>query len=216
MDRVTWERWRDAPPGDEKKRLEAKLLADNDKLARYYVAGFSTHSAYYTDNMQDDLLQAARIGILRALSKWDPDKGGFSAVGYQWARHEMQQVARHASRISVPKSAFLPKAKQDEIAKFEAIHGRSPLPSDVGLTQKVFDRVRMATVEIVEVEQADSVEVDTENTPEFVIDRKRDAEALNAYIRTLSPRDRREFWAGSRPDLTEAAKRYIEDARVWR
>ena len=102
MDRVCWEKWRDAKTLALKRALCSKLLADNDRLAQYYVASFSKWSAYYTANMQDDLLQAARIGIIRALPAWDPDKGGFSAVGYWWARHEMQLVARHASRISVP------------------------------------------------------------------------------------------------------------------
>jgi RNA polymerase sigma factor (sigma-70 family) len=217
MDRADWTAWRDAPKGKKKAALLAKLLADNDNLAHYYVTGFSRHSAYYTENMQEDLLQAARIGIMRALPAWDPDKGGFSSVGYWWARHEMQLVARHASRISVPKSAFLPKAKQDEIAKFEAMHGRAPAPEEVGLTQRVLDRARMATVEIVDVSEVDAADVvaDTADgeSPEENIDRKRDIESLKVFVKRLSAKDRREFWAGERPDITALAKTFVEARR---
>lgn len=219
MDRATWTAWRDAPSGKTKNRLRDKLLADNDKLAQYYVAGFSKYSAYYTENMQDDLLQAARIGIMRALPAWDPDKGGFSSVGYWWARHEMQLVARHASRISVPKSAFLPKAKQDEIAKFEALHGRTPSPEEVGLTQRVLDRARMATIEIVDVSEADADGATvadahaTEEAPEEALDRKRDMTSLKAFLKRLSAKDRKEFWAGDRPDLVALAKTFVSARR---
>ncbi len=215
MDRATWEQWKASKTPREKRRLCSKLLADNDRLAQYYVVSFSKWSAYYTANMQDDLLQAARIGIIRALPAWDPDKGGFSAVGYWWARHEMQLVARHASRISVPKSAFLPKKKQDEIAKFEARHGRHPTPEEVGLTDRVVDRARAAMVEIVDVRDADEVaaEQDGHDAPEAAIDRKRDMAALGVFVMKLSKKDRSEFWSGDRPDLTERAKAHVEKSR---
>src|ERR1019366_1669240 len=215
MDRVCWEQWRDAESPAKKRALCSKLLADNDRLAQYYVASFSKWSAYYTANMQDDLLQAARIGIIRALPAWDPDKGGFSAVGYWWARHEMQLVARHASRISVPKSAFLSAAKQAEIAKFEARTGRHPTPEEVGLTERVVDRARAATVEIVDVNEADEVAADADgpDAPEAALDRKRDLESLQAFLKKLRPKDRAEFWSGDRPDLTDAAKVFVEGQR---
>lgn len=215
MDRVVWRQWRDAPPGARKRALSAKLLADNDNLAQYYVARFSRRSSYYTANMQDDLLQAARIGMLEALPAWDPDKGGFSAVGFWWALHEMQQVARHASRISVPKSAFLPKSKQDEIAKFEATNGRPPEPEEVGLTQRVLDRARAATVEIVDVSEADDVahEDDGAMSPEEAVDRKRDQASLQAFLKRLTAKDRKEFWSGDRGDLIELAKKFVAARR---
>lgn len=214
MDRAGWEKWRDAPAGSKRKRaLCAKLLADNDRLAQYYVASFSKWSAYYTSNMQDDLLQAARIGIIRALPAWNPDKGGFSAVGYWWARHEMQLVARHASRISVPKSAFLPAKKQEEMARFESRHGRAPTPEEVGLTEQVIDRSRKAMVEIVDVREADEVAEEPGDSPEAAIDRRRDLESLKAFIGRLSKKDQRDFWKGDRPDLTGRAKRFVEGRR---
>lgn len=213
MDRVTWAAWRDAPKGKKKQALQAKLLADNDSLAHYYVAGFSRSSSLYTDNMQDDLLQAARIGIMRALPAWDPDKGGFSSVAFGWARHEMQGVARHATRISVPKSAFIPRAKQQEIDAFEALHGREPLPEEVGLTQKTVDRSRAARVKIVDMEEAeDSSDPETPSAEE-ALDRKRDTESLKAFLKKLSAKNKREFWGGNRPDLVELAKVFVRARR---
>src|SRR5271166_1211170 len=129
MDRAEWEAHRDAPEGPLKRRLLAKLLADNEPLARYYVKSFAASSAYYTDNLYDDLLQAARIGIMRALAKWQPDKGGFSSVAFRWALHEMQTVTEHATSVKVPRRAFLLRREQNAIAAFQAKHGRPPTPA---------------------------------------------------------------------------------------
>jgi DNA-directed RNA polymerase specialized sigma subunit len=229
MDREVWQQWRDAPPGALKQRLCTRLLHDNDRLAQYYVASFSKHSAYYTANMQDDLLQAARIGLLRALAVWQPDKGGFSAVGYQWARHEMQEVVRHASPITVHKRAFLTKAKQDEIARFEAQHGRPPMPAEVGLTEKVALRARMAVVAITHEREADTLQAPPGDSaddtcaaeeadpdaelPDAALDRKRDIESLAAFGKKLPAKDKKEFWSGTRPDLAAKAKAFVEERR---
>jgi RNA polymerase sigma factor (sigma-70 family) len=218
MDREVWEQWRDAR-GARKKTLLSKLLADNEPLVRYYVARFSKNSNYYTENMEDDLLQAARIGIIRALPAWEPDKGGFSAVGYWWALHEMQQVVRHATGLSVPKSAFLSRAKQDEASRFAAVHGREPEPEEIGLTEQSVDRHRKAMVECVPLERQDlehASEVADNSVPdvEVTIDRKRDMGALQEFLEKLPKKDQRDFWAGDRPDLAERAKRFVEGRRT--
>ena len=214
MDRVEWEAHRDAPEGPRKRKMLAKLLVDNEALARYYVRGFASASSYYTENMYDDLLQAARIGIIRALERWDPDKGGFSSVAFRWALHEMQSVTENATAMKIPRRAFLLRREQEKIAVFKALHGRDPAPEEVGLTPAAVERARQADVEMVPVSDADNVAApDAEDGPEATIDRKRDQESLQRYLATLSKRDVREFWTGTRADLTAAAKAYVEEAR---
>ncbi len=219
MDRVEWEAHRDAPEGPRKRKMLSKLLADNEALARYCVWRFISTSTYYTDNLEADLLQAARIGLMRALPAWDPDKGGFNNVAFNWIWHEMQLVVRHASGISIPKSAFLPRAKQDEIARFEALHGRPPEPVEVGLTPATVERARKACVEMGPIETADEYQqrnhdVDAEDEAVAAIDRKRDQLALQDFLGTLSKKDVKDFWSGARADLTAKAKAYVEGART--
>lgn len=215
MDREDWRAYCDAPEGPRRARLLAKLLRDNEPLVRFYVASFTKSSRYYTDNMRADLLQAASIGIIRALPAWDPDRGGFSSVAFRWALHEMQLVVRHATSVSVPKSAFLPRAKQDEAAKFTALHGREPEAHEIGLTEAVVDRAREATSTFRPLSDADEVPSEDPG-PEAGIDQRRDQEALRAFLRGLKAKDRREFWTGTRPDLTQRAKLYVEGRRACR
>jgi hypothetical protein len=51
------------------------------------------------------------------------------------------------------------------------------------------------------------------DAPEETIDRKRDVEYLKAFLKTLPAKDRKEFWTGTRADLTERAKAYVEKQR---
>ena len=212
MDRIIWEQYR-AAKGAERKRLHDKLIVDNEALAQYYVREFTRRTNYYTDNLKDDLLQAARIGMIRALDAWKPDEGGFSSVAFWWAIHEMQLVARHASGVSVPKSAFLPKKKQDEIDKFVTMHGHYPSPEEVGLTSTILDRARKAKVVMCSASDADHVAAEEAPDHEGSIDRKRDTRALQEFIAKLSAKDRRDFWTGDRPDLTQRAKLFVEGRR---
>lgn len=214
MDRKIWADYR-AAEGREKTRLRDKLIVDNEALAKYYVREFEKRSSYYTENIHEDLLQAARIGMIRALDAWKPDEGGFSSVAFWWAIHEMQLVTRHASGVSVPKSAFMPRKKQDEIARFVALHGREPAPEEVGLTEKVLDRARKANVAMAPESDADEIPSEPDDF-EGAIDRKRDLAALKEFVNTLGKKDQKEFWTGDRSDLTEQAKQFVEGRRICR
>jgi len=212
MDRLAWNAYRKAR-GARRARLQAKLLADNEALARAYATAYAKHTQYYTEHLADDLLQAARIGLLRALDGWDPEKGAFSLCAYFWSLHEMQLVVRHATGVSVPKSAFIPQKKQNEVARFFALHGRDPLPEEIGLTDIVIDRARKAMAAFVPMTEAEGVPDDSLPSPEAVIDRKRDAAALREFVEALSFRDRKDFWTGDRPELTERARKFVEERR---
>jgi RNA polymerase sigma factor (sigma-70 family) len=196
--------------------LLGKLITDNEALAKYYVREFEKRSNYYTDNLHEDLLQAARIGMIRALDVWKPDEGGFSSVAFWWAIHEMQLVTRHASGISVPKSAFMPPKKQTEIARFVTMHGRDPLPEEVGLTEKAFERARKANVCMVPDGEADDVALEETEDAESCFDRKRDMAALKEFVHGLSAKKQKEFWTGANPELTQQAKTYVEEKRACR
>lgn len=60
--------------------------------------------ATYGGTMQvDDLLQAGRIGLMRAAAKHDPAKGKFSTYATLWVNHYMRREATERSRtVRVP------------------------------------------------------------------------------------------------------------------
>jgi DNA-directed RNA polymerase specialized sigma subunit len=144
MDRAKWQEWRDTPEGPRKRRLFGQLVADNESLAQRIADGFLERSKYSLDGLRDDILQASLLGIMLGIQKWDPAKGAFSTCAFRWALHEMQQVAKHAMPVTIPKEAYLPKAKQDAAAAFAARTGRDPEPAEIGVTPAATVRAQAA------------------------------------------------------------------------
>src|ERR1700682_3555606 len=213
MNRATWDRWRKAT-GVAKARLLATLVTDNEPLVQKCAQTMAQTTRLYVTELQDDMLQAARIGLLRAIEKWDPKRGAFSSIAWYWMRHEIQQVTRHATQVTLPKSAFLPKRKQEEAGVFFAKHGRDPTPTELGISPSVIQRAAAAGRKNVPASKCDLELRCPESNLEEDVDRKRDARALQGFVAQLPPKARKEFWENTRPDLTTKAKAFIEAARV--
>lgn len=218
MNRQTWDQYR-AATGAERKRLLDDLVASQEPLAQDLMAKFVAGTRYYIEEMREDLIQAARIGIIRAIEKWDPERGAFSTVAGFWCRHEMQQVTRDATPISLPHRAHLPKKKQDALAAFTAQKGRAPTAEErqeLGIADSDLARAQKAAVTFASVdalEQEPAVGGDEEPI-EDTIDRQRDMRALAAFMSRLTPAEKRAFWAGDRPDLAKKAKEYVAARRA--
>lgn len=212
MNRARWEMWKVAT-GDVKASIFAELVADNGPLAEEFAAKFLKRTRCHTPPLMEDVFQAARIGIMLAIHKWDPAKGAFSTIAFFEARREMQTVIRDAKPISTDFRTYLPKAKQDAAAAFYAKHGRDPEPAEIGVAPCVVARSEKANATYVPLSEADSVAAETDASPEETLDRARDIRALKTFLRRLSPSDRAAFWSGKRPDLEAAAKSYVERRR---
>jgi RNA polymerase sigma factor (sigma-70 family) len=200
--------------GPAKARLLAKMSADNEPLVEKFAMGFLKSTQYATDPVRDDVFQAARIGLLTAITKWDPELGAFSTLAFFEMRNEMQLVMRHVTPVSRPRDADLDKCKQDAIAVFQTKHGRAPTPEEVGVRPAAIVRMQKARASFTSLAVAQNEPAETpEDSPEDIIDRKRDMASLQAYVRGLSPAERKEFWTGKREDLTAEAKEYVERRR---
>jgi RNA polymerase sigma factor (sigma-70 family) len=169
MLRSRWESW-DKAVGAAKRKILADIMRAEDKLIRSCAQKVTHRSAYYTDELKDDMLQAAKIGFIRAMSKWDPKRGAFSTVAWWWMRHEMQGVLRCATPITRPKSADLPRATQDVAAAHYAKYGREATYEELGITASAAQRASNASATFVPVTRvtglglrADSV-VDNESS----------------------------------------------------
>lgn len=221
MDRQAWEAYRAMPPGPRKRAAQAKLVAGEENLIQYLVSRFIAGSRYHTDELREDLAQAARIGAIRAIDAWDPPRGPFLTVIWGWAKHEMQSVIeRSALPITVPRRAHLPKAKQDAIAAFYAQHGRDPDPEELrkmGISGNDHLRSQRAAAAFTGAHDGSAdMAAEEDESPEEAIDRKRDEAALVAFTKGLKPAEREDFWAGKRPDLVEKAREYVERRRSVR
>ncbi len=215
MNRALWDTYRAAPPGVKRQKLLAKLLEDEDGLAQQQVAKFVAGTRYYVGAMREDILQAARIGILRAIDKWNPAKGAFSTIAGYWCRHEMQEVLQHASPITHPRKADLPRRTQEAADAFYARHGREPDPQEIGVTPAAADRAQAASMRFIHLNLYEFPS-DEEDSPEETLDRNRDMRALKRFMLRLTPQEKRDFWAGKAPALVADAKRYVEGRRGLR
>lgn len=215
MNRDLFTLWRSLSKEDFRKaQLFDQLVKDNEPLVRKCAGEFILGTRYHVDSIREDILQAARIGLIRAIHKWEPVRGAFSTIAYHWMRHEMQQVTRHATPITRPKDADLPRTKQDAAAAFYAQHGRDPTPAEIGVTAQAMRQAQAAAATFVGEAFANEIPAaEVPPTPEADIDRARDVEALKGFIRKLSPTDRKEFWAGKREDLIEKARLYVSQRR---
>ncbi len=86
-----------------------------------------------------DLLQAGRIGFMRALEKYDPEKGGIAIYAKHWIRHELQQCMIHEKTIYTPRGTELPYGVHQKAAAVMAKEGREATPEELGITQAQYD-----------------------------------------------------------------------------
>jgi len=56
---------------------------------------------------REDLLQAGRMGIIRAIKTYDPDAGAFPSYAEQWIRHYVKEAIEKDHAIRIPNSALM-------------------------------------------------------------------------------------------------------------
>ena len=73
----------------KQKRLLGKLCEIHEPLAMRYLQRFMTRWSQFGALPQDDLAQAARIGLMRAIQSFDPGSGRFGSWVHLWTRLEL-------------------------------------------------------------------------------------------------------------------------------
>lgn len=222
MNRTDHAQWRKSTAA-QRRAMTTRILAENEPLVQRCVANAMQKSQYHLESMREDILQAARVGMMRAIPQWDPERGAWSTCAWWWMRHEIQQVTRHATPISRPKSADLPRKKQDAAAAFLAQFGREPEPDEIGVSQAAMARHEKAQAKFVSMQlYTDTEKTETaerelaavvEEGPEETLDRIRDLRALKTFFRKLSAAEKKELEAGTNPELGARAKAYVEGRR---
>ena len=212
MNRATYAAWC-AAPAHAKPALMTLLMRENEPLAAKFARAFLTKIDLDICDLEDDVYQAARIGLMRAIEKWDPARGAFANVAYPWIRYEMQLAVRHAATISYPRRFLFMTNGQLDAQRFYATHGREPTPEEIGVNPAMARRVaEKAASKFVSLDEADEAPAEVPDV-EGNLDRARDMRALKTWVGKLSKTDRAEFWKGDRPDLTDRAKAYVQSRR---
>src|ERR1700676_315056 len=102
MNRGDFDKWQKAR-GPHKVRLMAKMCIDNELLVEKFAVAFMKHTQYAVGHLRDDVFQAARIGLMVAITQWKPHVATFSTFAFFKMRNEMQKVLEHATPISRPR-----------------------------------------------------------------------------------------------------------------
>lgn len=115
--------WRSRRQGGRSSVRDRNSLAhQNDKLALKIAHRMAGQCAEEVE----DLAQIARIGLLKACAKYEPDKGvAFSSFAVPYIQGEIQHFLRdHWGTVKVPRRAFETAAKVKAIQKTFAKSGR--------------------------------------------------------------------------------------------
>lgn len=115
------------------RKLLNKILVSQEYFVRFCAAKSISHGA----SDYKDLRQAARIGIVKALERFDPSRGSWSSYARQWIRAEMiRGVVEGRSMVHVPAN---PSAPQTVIRQMDAIRartGREAAPEELRYTER--------------------------------------------------------------------------------
>lgn len=136
------------PPGIRRRGQRAKdrFVNANLRLAVSYISKHCNRLA--KDHSIDDLVQAANIGLIRAVERYDPARGyRFSTYAYWWIRQSVNHYADTQSRaIAIPGSHSQHLTKLAGIRRRLALElNRDPtsteLAEELGVSLKVFEQL---------------------------------------------------------------------------
>lgn len=136
------------PPGIRRrgKRAKDRFVNANLRLAVSYISKRCNRIA--KDHSIDDLVQAANIGLIRAVEKFDPTRGyRFSTYAYWWIRQSVNYWVDTQSRIiTIPGSHSQHLSKLAGIRRRMALElNRDPtsveLAAELGVSLRVFDQL---------------------------------------------------------------------------
>jgi RNA polymerase sigma-32 factor len=120
------------------ERLMNALIVDNEGLVHRIVRRELKAKAQNAANF-DEACQEGRIGLLRAINDFAPDKGAFSTFAGFWIRHHVQTCAHRQGDFERQRSSRMPPAVAKACNKIRLLEGREPTAEDVGVTQAQWD-----------------------------------------------------------------------------
>ena len=140
----------DCPRGIRRRgeRARRRFIEANLRLAVSYVSKHCFRLCKAENH--DDLVQAANIGVMRAVEKFDPQRGyRFSTYAYWWIRQSVNRwIDLYSRTIAIPGSHSQLLAKVEGIRRRLTIElgqmpGRDDLAEAVGISGEQLDAILM-------------------------------------------------------------------------
>ncbi len=113
------------------RRLLNALVAAEDALVKRCAQKLARGDA-------DDLLQAGRIGVVRAIEKFDPAKGAWTQFAKRWIFVEMERGVvelRPQARVTGRRSKKMPRAVRRHAHRILSATGRAATAQELGISE---------------------------------------------------------------------------------
>ena len=128
-----------AASGSLKTRLLEQIFRSKAGLIRQLTR--KAANAENTAADMEDLLQAGRIGFVRALERFDPGREiSIATYAGWWIRHEVQRVARSAPVIALPRIRLTNEERSRVVLALRADPGVEP--ESLGVRRAQLEQVR--------------------------------------------------------------------------
>jgi RNA polymerase sigma-B factor len=185
-----------ARTGDAEVR--AKLVLAYDGVARKLAARLSRRNHQY-----EDLIQVARMGLLKALDRFDPRRGvAFTTYGWQVAQGELKRHLRdHSWALHVPRGAkerYFEVRQSSEEMQHEL--GRSPTIPELAEELGLSDQAVVEAIEVSHLQRTTSIDGTTMDddddagieltTSEEGFDMAESVTVISSLVSRLPPRER--------------------------
>ena len=179
------------------REIRARLLAAYDGLARKLAARLARRNQQY-----EDLFQVARMGLLKALDRFDPARGvAFTTYGWQVAQGELKRHLRdHSWALHVPRGAkelYFEVRQSSEEMQHQL--GRSPTIPELAQELGMSDEDVVEAIEVSHVQRPASIDGTSDDdgdaaidlvTSEDGFDRTEYATVLSSLVNRLPSRER--------------------------
>lgn len=139
MDQEKFKRWKETeakrPGGTLARLLLGELIQENEALTKMYAARVCRAA---NQPLEEDAMQAARIGMMLAFQKYQPARASFSTWAWHWVRHEVQKhLAKHSIFTGAKKGVRLPPTALARLRAMQA-EGKTPTAEDIGVSEELF------------------------------------------------------------------------------
>jgi RNA polymerase sigma factor (sigma-70 family) len=137
---AAWEAFSLETDPDKKRNALDRIVRDNEPFIASCVRdlkakGLSSPQSSVADISDDDLLQAGRRGYVKALERFDPEKGALPKYAKDWIRNEVQRTAGKNETIHKPEQIRIPAKALRKAEAVEAKTGRAATAEEMGLKE---------------------------------------------------------------------------------
>lgn len=127
------------------KRALTEIVTKNKGMIIKFAQRWAGKIRFAKEEDKNDAIQAAYMGVLRAVETFDASLGSFSTHLDYHVRDYVQRWSGKNESVTRPRSATMPFAIKRAVMKFRMLNGRDPSAEELGVTQAQLDDWLSAT-----------------------------------------------------------------------